>query len=253
MRTKRSPKVKPRRISAGSPTAVTRKTMRRWTLMRGLKMTRTRMRATKKEEAAPQTTRKTIPGFAGFGDPHAAFLSSSSSASEGEDEGDGSGEEEEEEEDGGEYTEQKALDDFEKRVNHLPDHLFEAAFSSAAASSSTATSKPNGKTKSTPSSLPSASTSKAKAHQPSRKRRRPNTDLDIEVTSSKRIKVLGTTASGAPRAPLSRPSRKVAKFLDRTLALKGAGKKRLGWERRPANIGLMRSTSGPAANFVRGQ
>ncbi|TEB29193.1 hypothetical protein FA13DRAFT_1793293 [Coprinellus micaceus] len=178
---------------------------------------------------------ETIPGLAGFGDPGAAFLSSSSSSSEGEeDEGDGDGP----------HSEQKALDDFELRVNRLPDHLFEAAFA-APSSSATATPNPKSKRKSTP---PTAQTT-----QPSRKRLRPDVGHEDLQVGVERVRALGTAASGAHRALLAGPSRRVNEFLDWALALKGTGKKRLGWERRPANIGLMRSTSGPAANFVGGR
>jgi hypothetical protein len=144
---------------------------------------------------------------------------------EGEDEGDGS---EEDEGDGdGQHSEQKALDDFELRVNRLPDHLFEAAFA-ASSSSATATPNPKSKRKSTP---PTAQTT-----QPSRKRLRPDVGHEELQVGVNRVRALGTAASGAPRAPLARPSRKVNKFLDRTLALKGMGKKRLGWERRPGAL-----------------
>lgn len=162
---------------------------------------------------------ETIPGFKGFGDPDAAFDSDEEAELEEEDDSDE--ERESDEDDDGKNDEQRALDDFERRVNHLPDHLFEAAFSFAPTPPST-----KGKFKAT------EEASHAQSH-PSRKRRRSTKDMELNL-GSKRVRVLSTMANGVPKAPLAQPSAKVNKFLNRTLALKGkTGKAKLGWERRP--------------------
>ncbi|KAF6758998.1 hypothetical protein DFP72DRAFT_844767 [Ephemerocybe angulata] len=55
---------------------------------------------------------------------------------------------------------------------------------------------------------------------------------ELEARISRKVRVLSTDAQ--PKTPLAAPSRKVHKFLDRALALKGqTSKPKLGWERRP--------------------
>ncbi|KAJ2914093.1 hypothetical protein MD484_g6313, partial [Candolleomyces efflorescens] len=128
-------------------------------------------------------------------------------------------------------------DDDEKeppKSTHLPDELFKTAFQQ---------SQPP---------VPPKSKSKSTAVQPSRKRRRTKEQKEFSV-GSKKIRLLpDPILHPAPNPPSAVPSKKINKFLDRTLALKGrAAKAKLGWERRPAHIGLLRSINGPAAHFVR--
>ncbi|KIJ90936.1 hypothetical protein K443DRAFT_686390 [Laccaria amethystina LaAM-08-1] len=84
----------------------------------------------------------------------------------------------------------------------------------------------------------------------SRKRKRNNQPPKDLILGSRAIRVLPD--GNKPSTPSARPSRKIRKFLDRTLALKGGNPKARGWERRPVNIGIMRRNDGPAANFLRG-
>lgn len=117
--------------------------------------------------------------------------------------------------------------------DHLPDELFEAAFNA-----STASSKRN------------VEDIDSKTRLSSRKRKRNNEPPKDLIIGSREIRVLPD--GNKPSTPSARPSRKIRKFLGRTLALKGGNPKARGWERRPVNIGVMRRNSGPAANFVRG-
>lgn len=117
--------------------------------------------------------------------------------------------------------------------DHLPDELFEAAFKA-----------------STTSSKRKVEDIDSKTQLPSRKRKRNNAPPKDLVIGSRAIRVL--PEANKPSTPSARPSRKIRKFLDRTLALKGGNPKARGWERRPVNIGVMRRNGGPAANFVRG-
>lgn len=117
--------------------------------------------------------------------------------------------------------------------DHLPDELFEAAFKA-----------------STTSSKRKVEDIDSKTQLPSRKRKRNNAPPKDLVIGSRAIRVL--PEANKPSTPSARPSRKIRKFLDRTLALKGGNPEVRGWERRPVNIGVMRRNGGPAANFVRG-
>ncbi|KXN81395.1 hypothetical protein AN958_04784 [Leucoagaricus sp. SymC.cos] len=131
-----------------------------------------------------------------------------------------------------EETPKESLSKPKKSPNYLPDELFKAAFSQA--------SKPA----LSPSKKPTASKMEQK------KRKRTSSAPKDVIVGSKAIRTLASTARPvSSRAAV--PSAKVNKFLDRSLALKGqkpiSGK---GWERRPANIGVLRRT-GPAAHFVR--
>ncbi|KAJ6619288.1 hypothetical protein B0H10DRAFT_2026811 [Mycena sp. CBHHK59/15] len=112
--------------------------------------------------------------------------------------------------------------------NHLPDHLFASAFSSAAASS----------------------TSKLKAVPPKKRKHTRTPKAKDLVVGSRTIRVQSTTA--APAVPSTLPSRKIKKFTNRALALKGNPPK--AWKRLPVNIGVMRrSLLSPAVGFVRTQ
>ncbi|KAJ2930106.1 hypothetical protein H1R20_g6978, partial [Candolleomyces eurysporus] len=120
------------------------------------------------------------------------------------------------------------------KTTHLPDELFQSAFQQ------------------TQPLVPLKSKFKKSSMEPSRKRRQTREPKELSA-SSKKIRLLpNPSLQPAPNPPSTMPSKKVNKFLDRSLALKGrASKPKLGWERRPANIGLLRSTNGPAAHFVR--
>ncbi|KAG5650530.1 hypothetical protein H0H81_011919 [Sphagnurus paluster] len=113
--------------------------------------------------------------------------------------------------------------------NHLPDHLFASAF---AAKSAKAASKRK-------------STEDAPAP---RKRKRTKTSPKDLIIGSRAIRTL--TSGLTPKGAATLPSAKVRKFVDRNLAFKGGNSKKRGWERRPANLGVMRR-GGPAASFVR--
>jgi len=149
-------------------------------------------------------------------------------------EGDNPGEEDEDSEEGDEEMdtdEEEPPAKLKSNPNHLPDHLFTAAFSSKSA-------KPPLKREATD----GVPTRKA------RKRVRSNAPLKDLLIGSRAIRTLAT---GRPLAGASTlPSAKIKKFLDRRLALKGGTVKTRGWERRPVNIGVMRR-DGPAAGFVR--
>ncbi|KAJ3517038.1 hypothetical protein NLJ89_g754 [Agrocybe chaxingu] len=119
--------------------------------------------------------------------------------------------------------------------DHLPDELFAAAFSS------TANSKLKRKAEE---DVPNSSAVPKK-----RKRTKPKTPKDV-IVGSRAIRVL--PSSQAPSTPSALPSRKIKRFLDRSLAFKD-GKQALrtrGWERRSANVGVLRR-DGPALAFVR--
>ncbi|KAF8148645.1 hypothetical protein B0H34DRAFT_668340 [Crassisporium funariophilum] len=114
--------------------------------------------------------------------------------------------------------------------DHLPDELFTAAFASQTAASKR-----------------KADDQGASTTLKSTKRKRSNVQKDV-VIGSRAIRIL--PGAGQPTVPSVAPSRKVRKFLDRSLALKGGKQRTKGWERRPANIGVLRR-DGPASNFVR--
>ncbi|KAF9042299.1 hypothetical protein BJ165DRAFT_1486713 [Panaeolus papilionaceus] len=120
--------------------------------------------------------------------------------------------------------------------DHLPDELFAAAFASQAQENSP--SKPKRK----------ASDREQQASRPGKKRR-PNTPKDIVIGKSTAVRLLPNSASKPP-IPLALPSKKINHFLDRSLALKGGKQRKKAWERRPANLGVLRQ-NGPATHFVR--
>ncbi|KAF8798428.1 hypothetical protein BYT27DRAFT_7203520 [Phlegmacium glaucopus] len=137
-----------------------------------------------------------------------------------------SSEEEEEEE-----AENLPLKPKKKTYNpdHLPDELFTAAFASS--SKRKATEDEDDKP----------------LKQTAKKAKRSHTQKDL-IIGSRAIRMLPTP--GRPITPSAAPSRKVKKFLNRSLALKGGKQQSKTWERRPANIGVLRR-DGPASNFVR--
>ncbi|KAH9837980.1 uncharacterized protein C8Q71DRAFT_571441 [Rhodofomes roseus] len=123
---------------------------------------------------------------------------------------------------------------------YLPDHLFKAALSAPASSS-----KRRFDTADEPSDP-----------RPRKKRaKRPGKAKDI-VAGSRTIRTLAPTSPAVPttipRAMM--PPARVNKFLNRTLNLKGKPEtaRAKGWERRAANVGVMKR-NGPAASFVRNQ
>ncbi|KAF9449631.1 hypothetical protein P691DRAFT_799125 [Macrolepiota fuliginosa MF-IS2] len=115
-----------------------------------------------------------------------------------------------------------------KKSNYLPDEIFKAAFSQTA--------------------KPKAAKKDILSKKQQKKRKRTSTPKDV-IVGSKAIRTLASTAR-----PISSnaavPSSKIKKFLDRTLALKGQTMRGKSWERRPANIGVLRR-NGPPAHFVR--
>jgi len=126
---------------------------------------------------------------------------------------------------------------------YLPDHLFKAAFSTSASSS-----KRHLDTADEPSD--------SRPRKKQRKRaKRPGKGTDV-VVGSRTIRTLAPTSSAVP-TPTPRammPPPRVNKFLSRSLNLKGKPEpaRTKGWERRAANVGVMKR-NGPAASFVRNQ
>jgi len=118
--------------------------------------------------------------------------------------------------------------------DHLPDELFAAAFASQASTSKRKAAEDE-------EDKPLKQTPKKK------KPKRSHAQQDL-IVGSRTIRTLPT--SGQPITPSVAPSSKINKFLNRSLALKGGKQKTKTWERRPANIGVLRR-DGPALNFVR--
>lgn len=118
-------------------------------------------------------------------------------------------------------------------ANYLPDEVFKAAFSQAM--------KPK----------PSQLKKKVVLSGKQQKKHKRSGPKDV-IVGSKTIRTLASTNKPVS-ANAAVPSSKINRFLNRTLALKGQkpipGK---GWERRPANIGVLRR-NGPPAHFVRKQ
>ncbi|KAJ7929039.1 hypothetical protein B0H13DRAFT_1965372 [Mycena leptocephala] len=130
---------------------------------------------------------------------------------------DGDGESDEEDED----------EQMPSNPDHLPDHLFTSAFASTSA--------------------PSLKKPLQAPKNFKRKRTRASKAKDL-VVGSRIIRIASTTAHPIPA---TLPSRKIRKFTDRALALKGGAKKK-AWTRMPANLGVMRrSLPGPPVGFVR--
>jgi len=116
--------------------------------------------------------------------------------------------------------------------DHLPDELFTAAFASQASASKR--------------KAPEDEEDKPVKQTP-KKQKRSHTQKDLMV-GSRAIRMLPTP--GQPITPYVAPSGKIKKFLNRTLALGGKKQQSKTWERRPANIGVLRR-DGPPSNFVR--
>ncbi|KAF8874573.1 hypothetical protein CPB84DRAFT_1853557 [Gymnopilus junonius] len=124
--------------------------------------------------------------------------------------------------------------------DHLPDELFAAAFASQSR---------NKRALRDDSEPASKGNRKDKARPAKKRKTNPKSPKDL-VVGSRSIRVLPSSTN--PPTPSTLPSRKINKFLDRTLALKGGKQRAKGWERRPVNLGVLRSAAGPAVNFVRG-
>jgi len=112
--------------------------------------------------------------------------------------------------------------------NHLPDELFTAAF---------------------PSTTTKRKVMTAKESQLAKKRKRRNKGHKDKIVGSRVIRTL-SNPTNRPAPPSTIPSRKVQAFINRALSIKGSSSKVRGWERKPANLGVFRS-SGPAHGFVR--
>ncbi|KZP22122.1 hypothetical protein FIBSPDRAFT_860019 [Athelia psychrophila] len=119
--------------------------------------------------------------------------------------------------------------------HHLPEHLFTTAF-----------------TPTTPSKIP-ASSSRKVALSKKRKRQTPGTkDTLVGTRVVRRLTDSSHPHSDSQIGTKSMPSSKATRFVNRSLALKGNKARTKGWERRPANIGVLKPQGGPAVGFVRG-
>ncbi|OBZ78006.1 hypothetical protein A0H81_01657 [Grifola frondosa] len=152
---------------------------------------------------------------------------------------DGNAEEDDEmSESGGDEDEVPTAPKSRTNPNYLPDHLFKSAFSQASQSSSA--------------KRPAAHAPKA----PPKKRKRTKRGSQDIVLGSRTIRTLPSSSEGIPSiaSRALRPPTRTKRFLNRSLNLKGsvAAAKTKGWERRPANLGVMKR-NGPAAGFVRNQ
>ncbi|XP_006456361.1 hypothetical protein AGABI2DRAFT_228284 [Agaricus bisporus var. bisporus H97] len=123
-----------------------------------------------------------------------------------------------------------------KPNNYLPDELFQAAFSQPP-------NKPKNGSESNKKVVTKTDKSRKKASSSSKAK-------DILVGSRTVRTFQPSKFQSVPST--SNPSTKANKFLDRALGLKGQKLRRKGWERKPANIGILRR-NGPAAHFVRNQ
>ncbi|EMD32356.1 hypothetical protein CERSUDRAFT_126784 [Gelatoporia subvermispora B] len=119
--------------------------------------------------------------------------------------------------------------------DYLPDHVFSAAFSA------------------TPSSSKRKASESQSTQRPTKKRKRTSRPGQDILVGSRTIRTLSTATTAAPAAKRTLvPPAARDRFLKRTLDLKGSAKStNKGWERRAANIGIMKR-NGPAARFVRG-
>ncbi|EKM52943.1 uncharacterized protein PHACADRAFT_259107 [Phanerochaete carnosa HHB-10118-sp] len=125
-----------------------------------------------------------------------------------------------------------------KKKDYLPEHLFASAFSQLSSED-----EPKAKAR-----------SKKRAASPPTKRKRVKTSTKEIVVGSRVVRTLPSLANH-PSTTTPKgfaPPRALKKFVDRSLNVRGRAKdaKLRGWERRPANIGVMKR-NGPAAHFVR--
>ncbi|GJE99038.1 hypothetical protein PsYK624_152760 [Phanerochaete sordida] len=154
-----------------------------------------------------------------------------------EDEEDGSGQEEEVE--SADEEPSPAQSRTAQKKDYLPDHLFASAFSQLPSDDT-----PKSKSKS----------KKRAASPPTKKRKRVQKSAKDLVVGSRVVRTLPSqTARPSTTHPKGlAPPRAATKLVERTLNLRGDARaaKLRGWERRPANVGVMKR-NGPAARFVR--
>ncbi|KAK7689651.1 hypothetical protein QCA50_007444 [Cerrena zonata] len=125
-----------------------------------------------------------------------------------------------------------------KRPDYLPDHLFTAAFSQPEPSTASKRKAPSSQDKVS-----------------AKKRRRVRKAHNDIVAGGRTIRSLAPTSDISSSMPFSSRIRAAAgtnKFLKRNLNVSGKAQasKLKGWERRSANLGVLRR-NGPAAHFVR--
>ncbi|KIL62832.1 hypothetical protein M378DRAFT_199063 [Amanita muscaria Koide BX008] len=123
-----------------------------------------------------------------------------------------------------------SLHNLKTSADRLPDHVFEAAFASHQ--------------KAHQAGLKTTETGKPKTKEKKRK----NKSKDI-IIGSKTIRTL-SSALQTSKSGAHAQTRKMQRYIDRTLSLKGGNSTVKGWQRRPANIGVFKQ-SGPALNFAR--
>ncbi|KAG2116596.1 uncharacterized protein F5147DRAFT_673623 [Suillus discolor] len=156
-----------------------------------------------------------------------------------------SGSEEDEEmasgsEDESEDEDRPALTKLSAEGQYLEDTLFASAFASQSAHAMADT----------------TTTKSLQRVQPSRKRqRRPLARAKDLFVGTRTIRTLPDSLGSKVRSTAHTiPSQKIRKFIDQSLAIKGrlasAKAKARGWERRPANVGVMKWTGAPSG-FVR--
>ncbi|KAF8507533.1 hypothetical protein JB92DRAFT_3121759 [Gautieria morchelliformis] len=119
-------------------------------------------------------------------------------------------------------------------TRHLPDHMF---FTAGTHKTTISSSSP-------PSPKPRKKRKKSKAKE--------------LIVGSRVIRTLPSAHPDSLTASLTRPPARINRFLKRTLKLRKNGgsevqknKNSNSWERRPANLGVMRHTTGPAMRFAR--
>ncbi|EKM52955.1 uncharacterized protein PHACADRAFT_259121 [Phanerochaete carnosa HHB-10118-sp] len=126
-----------------------------------------------------------------------------------------------------------------KKKGYLPEHLFASAFSQLSSED-----EPKAKARS----------KKRAASPPTKRRKRVKTTMKGIVVGSRVVRTLPSLADcPSTRTPKGlAPPRALNKFIGRRLNARGHAKdaKLRGWERRPANVGVVKR-NGPAAHFVR--
>ncbi|KAI0084591.1 hypothetical protein BDY19DRAFT_970042 [Irpex rosettiformis] len=160
--------------------------------------------------------------------------------SEGDEEMDASSESGDEEKEG--ETSSSKSSSRSQKLDYLPDHLFASAFAQPKPISSK--SKAKGKSKQSDSNL----STKKKRKQSKRSAK----DLAVGGRTIRTLAPAQTRSSVSLPKTLT-PTSQMNHFVGRSLNLRGeaANAKLRGWERRSANVGVMKRL-GPAAQFVRG-
>jgi len=129
---------------------------------------------------------------------------------------------------------QKNIRKSNRRMDYLADDLFLAAFSSQNSKSST----------------DKKTTESSKLRTLKKRQRKTNARAKDLVIGGRTIRTLPRTSDPRSQATARTvPSSRSRKFIDQSLAVKGKQAllkaKRRGWERRPANIGVMKSEGAP--------